>query len=672
MSATVAPLPPPSKRVRRLAGRLPAARERADGARGDGGAVRLWLCAAPTLALLLAWATSDGGYETTAWLEGGLALVIIAAWSRLAFGRSRALGHRGRPALGALALYVAWSYASVLWAADKGTALLGSDRALLYLVLFALFASLGWTARRLGVALLLYLLGVEAFALLTVAKVALSPAHQLLLGAQLAAGTGYHNATAALGTIGAFGSILIGSSRRHRPALRALLAAGATACLEVSVLAQSRGWLYTLPIIALIVLAVAPARGRAVAWALIPVAATIASGPWVVHGASEGAGRAALIAALLSGSAAMIVARLQQRYTLSRRGRGLARGASRTAATAAAVAALGGAALLLGSGALARGWHQFTTDAPVASAGTHRFTDLGSGRYDFWRVALDSFEAHPVGGLGQDNFAQAYVADRRTNEEPAWVHSLELRLLTHTGAVGLGLFAAFLVLALGAFRLAVRGADRGLRLTLAAALVPLVVWLVHGSVDWFWEIPALSAPAFAFLGAVVALEPGRERTASTPTVAVLGATAAALAVLGPTYVGERALQDGRALATARPAVALRDLRLAAELEPLSSAPHAVEASIQLRTGGGGRALREAAAGLRRDPGDWVLWLEDGLAAGAAGRPEVERAALHRARALDPREPVIALAQRRAGTQDPLTIVEAQSMLDARAQARVAP
>src|SRR5581483_10250971 len=69
-----------------------------------------------------------------------------------------------------------------------------------------------------------------------------------------------------------------------------------------------------------------------------------------------------------------------------------------------------------------------------SSSGSH-FTDVGSGRYDFWRVALDAFAAHPVGGLGQDNYVEYYLPRRRTSEEPSWTHSLELRLLSHTGAV---------------------------------------------------------------------------------------------------------------------------------------------------------------------------------------------------------------------------------------------
>src|SRR5205807_7198372 len=140
-------------------------------------------------------------------------------------------------------------------------------------------------------------------------RLALGPAPHLFQGGQLAAGLGYHNATAALGTIGALGSVLLGSSDSRRPVTRAALAAGAVACLEVSLLAQSRGWLYTLPVVLVVVIAIAPARGRAVMWSLIPVGCVLATLPWVLQdwagqtaGADLGTARAGLIAALASGT----------------------------------------------------------------------------------------------------------------------------------------------------------------------------------------------------------------------------------------------------------------------------------------------------------------------------------------------------------------------------------
>ncbi len=677
---------------------------------------RLTICAGATIALLIAASADNGGYNTAAWLGGAIALMVLCGWSRLVFGWTLCLGRWGRLAVISLALYAAWSYASILWAADKGAALIGADRVLLYLIVFWLFAGLEFTRRRLELSLLAYLLAIGALAVVVLVELATGPAPQLLITGQLAAGLGYHNGTAALGTIGAVGSILASCSRSHRPAVRAALAGGAAACISLSLLAQSRGWLYTLPVIIVIVLAIIPRRGRTAAWALIPAGAALATLPWVAHSwavadGTTGAGhqtvaaadmataRAALVAALLSGCVAWLVARGQQRFVLSRRGRGVAKWISRVSAALVVGVTAVASIVLVSTGKLAQGWHQFTTDAPVRSGVSH-FAQLGSGRYDIWRVAFHSFLAHPLGGLGQDNFAQAYLAARHTGEEPLWTHSLELRLLAHTGLVGLVLFVAFLAFALAACVRAGRGSDRRLRLALVAALVPLIVWLVHGSIDWFWELPALSGAAFAFLGAAVALEPGRvsprlrelqpayARGSAVPEKAgrsrrrvitragatAIGVTLAALALaaLVPAYLGERALTQGQHLVATDPAAALNDLSLASRLEPLSTAPIALQAGIELRDKDATRGLALVRQGVARDPGDWMLWLEYGLAAGAKGQPGLERTALARAHALDPREPVIALAQRRAGTNDPLTIAQAAGALASRAHSLVAP
>ena len=116
-------------------------------------------------------------------------------------------------------------------------------------------------------------------------------------------------------------------------------------------------------------------------------------------------------------------------------------------------------------------------------------------------------------------------------EEPAWTHSLEMRLLAHTGVVGFVLFAGFIVAARGGGARGSGDARRAPRQWVAgAALLPLVVWLIHGSVDWFWEMPALSGPALGFLGDGAArwapARRGRRRSggadAGPPAVRALG------------------------------------------------------------------------------------------------------------------------------------------------------
>src|SRR5205807_1194211 len=209
--------------------------------------------------------------------------------------------------------------------------------------------------------LLAFTLGVGAIAIVLLVRLA-SADHvgALVIGGRLAAPTGYFNSTAALFTIEALTAIALAARRELPGLLRGALMGFACAGLQLAVIVQSRGWLFTLPLIALGAIVVLPDRLRVVGAALLPVAAPVA----ISH---------------------------PLRF-------------------------------------VSRQWNGFS-HTESALSGSH-FTDVGSGRYDFWRVSLDAFTAHPAGGLGQDNFAEYYVRHRRTSEEPAWTHSLELRLLT--------------------------------------------------------------------------------------------------------------------------------------------------------------------------------------------------------------------------------------------------
>ncbi|MGH2867143.1 MAG: hypothetical protein ACRDNK_06180, partial [Solirubrobacteraceae bacterium] len=98
------------------------------------------------VALMLVWAAHDGGYDSDTWYWGALATLglLAAVLAGLERGRRR-LPRAGRIALVLFALYVAWSYLSISWAQSPGDALQGSNRALLYMMLFTLLLILPWT-----------------------------------------------------------------------------------------------------------------------------------------------------------------------------------------------------------------------------------------------------------------------------------------------------------------------------------------------------------------------------------------------------------------------------------------------------------------------------------------------------------------------------------------------
>jgi hypothetical protein len=312
-------------------------------------------------------------------------------------------------------------------------------------------------------------------------------------------------------------------------------------------------------------------------------------------------------------------------------------------------------------------WHGFTHPSAANAAAASHFASTGSQREDAWRVALDAFAAHPLGGLGQDNFSDYYTVHGRTGIELAWVHSWELRLLAHTGIVGFLALIAFLAAAVTAAlrRRRPRGSLGG---ALAGiALLPLIVWLIHGSVDWFWEMPALSAPALAFLAMAGALteDPGtaadpaaRSRPSRTRTVVAAGcavaAFLAAVVVLSFSYLSVREVSIGSDLRGSNPTQALAHLKTAADLNPWDSEPGRLAGTIALQSGSYEEAERRFNQAVSRQAGGWFSWFGAGLAASQLGQRDVAHHDFAVARSLTSDQQAVKDALARVDGPNPLT------------------
>jgi len=193
--------------------------------------------------------------------------------------------------------------------------------------------------------------------------------------------------------------------------------------------------------------------------------------------------------------------------------------------------------------------------------------------------------------------------------------------------------------------------------------LPFVVWLIYGSVDWFWEVPALSGPALGFLAMAAALgarlpvvdaAPESDPSASTapygrPTrtagrlAGPLGVLAllAAVVVLGFPYLSVRETSIGSDLAQTDPAKALHALTIAADLDPLSASPGRLAGNIALTAQSYGVARQRFEQVISRDPGGWYAWAGAGLAASALGDRAQARRDFRVAASINPRNAVIA-------------------------------
>jgi len=619
------------------------------------------------LALFIVWATDQAGYPLTHWAPGAL---FVLALLGIALGvvrlRIADVPTPVKLALGCLAAYTVLSFLSILWAAVPGDAWEGANRTLLYLLVFALFAL--WPQRGRGAALLvvawaLAMICLAAFVALHVDAAAHSTARleSLLPEGRLTYPAGYANANAAQWLMAFWPALLLARERSLHWSVRGLLAGGAVLLAEVALLSVSRGSLYATPVVLVLVFALLPGRARTFAL-LVPVAAGIGAatpsvlrvGERIEHGhnatgAVHAATTTTFLTALAVGLVVALDAAIESRLTLSEpSARRVHRGIAAVAIATLLVVLVGG--WVAAGNPVARirhGWDTFKSEKGYAANGPgNRLTSgLGSTRYDFYRVALNEFMAHPLVGIGADNFAEPYLEHRRSEQTPHYPHSVELRTLSQSGLVGALLALGGLAAALVATARGLRGSDPLGRAVVAAALAGFGYWMVHGSFDWFWEFAGLGAPAFALLGLACALSP-RGRGTPHPRrigrlgigVGVLVALMAAASLTAP-WLSQLEVESAARVWTKAPQTAYSRLNDAARLNPLSDEAYSLAGSIALRFGDLTRADREFALALERTPGDAYATLERGAIASSKNDRSRALELLGQAARLDPGDPL---------------------------------
>jgi O-Antigen ligase len=445
--------------------------------------------AAGVLAIVLFawWATADGGYAPGAWYPGAL-LVLAALAGCVRPGSYRALPPAARWALAAFAGFTVWSFCSIIWADARGDAWDGANRTLLYLTVFALFAGVAWTAGEVAAGLGAFALATAGIGAWEIAWALAGDAPAVFVDGRLEAPIGYENASAAL-FLAAFWAAVLVAARRQTPSIgRGVLLAAAGLLLELTILSQSRGSLVAGAVT--LAVAVALVRPRTPLLLALSAVALVAGASLpallsVYDGGAPGGepDLGAVVVAMGLSAAALFAAGLGLEPAARWAAEHARPSRARLMAAAAAVVVCAAGGLVLAGG----------PTAAARSVADSRFADgPGSGRYDFWRVAGLEFARNPVGGVGADNFAHDYVRDRQRREEPLYPHSLVLRAVAQTGAVGGALLALFL----GAVAMSVRPGE-GIAV---AALVVGAVWVSHGAIDWLWEVPAVGTPAMAALG----------------------------------------------------------------------------------------------------------------------------------------------------------------------------
>ena len=468
-------------------------------------AAAVLLLAAPTILAFF-----SGGFffepRVIAAIAAWLLVLALAAVGPAPLPRSR----NGWLAFGGLAGIAVWSAVSVSWAPRAGPAVESVERLVLYVG--ALLIAIGaLRSRRVlravepalaaGAALVI---GYGLAGRLLPGIVHL--AHSTRAGGRLEQPLTYWNAEGALAALGLVLCARLAGDRTRPLAMRGLAAAAAAPLGAGLYLSYSRGAIAAAVVGLIVLIAAVRSRSQLEAAAIIlltGLAAAAAAGalPGVASLAGDSStlerDGAIMLAILVVVAGAGAVAISWRRRAAQRRGSAdLLPGSGRLAAFAAAAVILGLAGLMIG-GLRERG-------APAAGAQAARLSSVSSNRYEYWRIGLRGFARHPLQGLGAAGFRTLWLRERSLNEGVTDVHSLELEMATELGLVGLLAFASLLA---GA-GLSGRRALRIDRLLAAGPLAAAVTWLLHASIDWDFEMPAVTLPAIVLVGTLIVVAEG--------------------------------------------------------------------------------------------------------------------------------------------------------------------
>jgi tetratricopeptide (TPR) repeat protein len=609
------------------------------------------------VAVLLVLTSAGGGYAPTSWYPAALfllaLLVVVVISDRAAFA---AVARTNLVAFAFIGGLAAWSLLSILWAGAKDDAWDGGNRVVMYLIVFALVGLIPSTPRRSAVILGTFSLGI---AVLTGAAFLFGDPGTTFTNGRLAEPVGYASATAALCLMAVWPAVALGVAREAAIVVRGLMLGCAAVLVQFAVLAESRGAVLALPLAALVYVVLVPGRARVLfALLLLALVGYLTWEPLTdVFAAVREDNSAALTHArgvvVVTFAAAFAIGVL---LALADRRIPVSAAWARRGARGFQVAVL--VVLLLGVGAwIARegdpldraeaAWRDFKSGYPDSFGDSRLTGELGTDRYDFWRVGLLMFRDQPLLGAGADNFSLEYVQDRRTGEEPTYPHSIAVEVLSQTGIVGAALFAAGLLVAFVAFLRKRRALDDFGRLIAASAISGFVYWLLHASVDWFWELPVLGAAAFMYLGLAVATSPDTDGArdydyrpaAWARALGLVACVAVALSFVFP-WLSARAISEALAVWRSDPNAAQVRLEQARELNPLTDRADEIAGAIGSRTGDLATMRRSFERAVERNPENWYSRLELGIAYALGGDDDAALTELGIAEELNPRERVI--------------------------------
>ena len=481
--------------------------------------------------------------------------------------------------------------------------------------------------------------------------------------ARLSFPLGYWNGLAILAAL-AIPFLLRAASARRPSGMRALAVAPLPGIAAVIYLASSRGGVATAAIGALVFVA----GGRNRWWSAAALAVGVAGGAAVVatlsnledfvNNPASSLGReqstGALVAVISTCAAAGIG---YAALILLLRGRRMPDVGRRTLVMTCLVVF---AALVVLSDPVSR-FRAFKSPPAEATVATddfvqsHLLSANGSGRWQFWETAVDSFESEPWIGRGAGSYEAWWAQHGSLAQFVRDAHSLYLEALAELGLAGfLPLVAVFCIgIATGFVRLTSLPDDAAH--DLAAPVAALVAFVAAAAIDWVWELAAVAIVGIASLAlATGTSSPRTDVTRSRSPRSRLATRVVALVVAclvigaqGIPYLTDlhvRRSQD--AAVRGDVATALDAAESARTVQPWAASPWLQLALVREESGdleGGRAAIAEATD---RDPDDWRLWLITARLQTRLGEIAEARRSFAHARRLNPRSPLFVRLERR--------------------------
>ncbi len=605
-----------------------------------------------------------GGYFAGA---TGVAAAILAGVValRMALVRDVFAGF-SRPlvlAICALGFYSLWNLLSASWSHSTARALLEFNLSNVYLFALILFGSsirsyrrVRWTVALTWVAML----AVCIVALATRLRPDLFPIPANLSPTRLAFPLTYWNALGMFAVIGLTVAFYLASSTREHAAIRvfatatlpvfavtilltfsrAALVMGAGSLIVYALLARPRGLLSAL-------LAAGPTSGLALLETY--QAKLIANADTSALAVQEG--RHLTTTLLVACVAAALVrfvlleldtrlARLRMSST-SRHNSRILLGFACTAVLLVAIFGFGGQ--------ISSQWHSFTGgDAPTVGGDIRSRLDTFSigTRLPGWRIAVKTFDAHPLDGTGADTFPIAFDRLRTNNGNALETHSLYLQAMSELGLVGLVTIVLALLVIIGGCLVRARRSSRSLWIALG---VIALAWSVHAGVDWDWQMPALTLPVFALAASGLARRERGWRLGSRTELGlrvVVGALAIATAIAAVhVAVSDKDLNKSiTAFTTGDCQAAAQDAEATISALPSRPQSYAILGYCEIVRDRPTAAIDDLRAAAGRDPQNWRYQYGLALATATAGRDP--SAPLATADRLNPQEPMVQNAVKR--------------------------